>query len=83
MNAVWFDRISVDSAICHGKACVKGTRIMVSVILDCLADGMTPMQIRKEYPQLTKADIQGAIEYASAIAKAEILPYEALHRSRS
>ena len=40
----WKDRISIDPNICHGKACIKGTRIMVSVILDNLAAGETPRQ---------------------------------------
>ena len=40
-NMNWKDRISVDPNICHGKVCIKGTRIMVSVVLDNLAAGET------------------------------------------
>ena len=41
MELNWKDRISADPNICHGKACIKGTRVMISVILDCLAENMT------------------------------------------
>ena len=41
----WQDYIIVDPAICHGQACIKGTRIMVSVVLDNLAAGLTPAEI--------------------------------------
>ncbi len=49
----WRDRITVDPLVCHGKACIKGTRIMVSVILDNLAEGVGEMEILKSYPSLT------------------------------
>lgn len=62
-------RISVDHKICHGKACIAGTRIMVSVILDNLAVGLTQEEIMKSYPTLTKEDIQAAIAYAALLTK--------------
>jgi uncharacterized protein (DUF433 family) len=62
-------RITVDPAVCHGKACIKGTRIMVSVILDNLAAGTTTEEIIKSYPSLTKEDIQAAVAYAAELAK--------------
>ncbi|MEA3345932.1 MAG: DUF433 domain-containing protein [Chloroflexota bacterium] len=52
------ERISVDPRICHGRACIKGTRIMVSVILDNLAAGVSREEILKSYPSLTPKDIQ-------------------------
>ena len=67
------NRITVASDVCHGKACIKGTRIMVSVILDSLAEGLTAEEILKDYPTLTKEDLQAALEYASLLAKEEIL----------
>jgi uncharacterized protein (DUF433 family) len=67
------DRISVDPKICHGKPCIKGTRIMVSVILDNLAAGMTPEQIVDEYPPLTLEDVQAAIAYAAELTREEEL----------
>jgi uncharacterized protein (DUF433 family) len=69
----WQDRISVDPAICHGKACIKGTRIMVSVILDNLAAGETHEQIQHGY-RVTEEDIQAALHYAAALANERIVP---------
>jgi uncharacterized protein (DUF433 family) len=60
----WQERITVDPLICHGKACIKGTRIMVSVILDNLAAGVSHEEILKSYPSLKLADIQAAIVYS-------------------
>lgn len=66
------ERIEVDPGICHGQACIKGTRIPVSVILDCLAEGMTEEQLLKEYPTLETRDIKAAIEYAALLSKEEM-----------
>ncbi len=77
------NRISVAANVCHGKTCIKGTRVMVSVILDCLADDMTADDILKEYPRLTRADVHAAIEYAATVTKEEFLPFESLPRTRS
>ena len=57
-------RISVDPNVCFGKPCVRGTRIWVSLILDCLANGMSIEEVLAEYPQLAKEDIQATIAYA-------------------
>lgn len=71
----YLNAISVNPKICHGKPCIKGTRIMVSVILDCLAEGLSEKGILKHYPSLKKQDINAAISYASNLAKEEeILP---------
>ncbi len=69
----WQDRISVDPAICHGKACIKGTRIMVSVILDNLAAGETPERILQGYPTLQPEDIQAALGYAAEMVRERIV----------
>jgi uncharacterized protein (DUF433 family) len=63
------ERITVNPDICHGKACIKGTRILVSVILDNLAAGHTAEEIIKSYSSLTKEDIQAAVAYAAELAK--------------
>ena len=60
---------SVDPAVCHGKACIAGTRIMVSVILDNLADGKSHDEIFKKYPSLKPIDIDAALTYAAMLAK--------------
>ena len=54
------DLISIDPGICHGQACIKGTRIMVSGILDCLAAGMSEREILAEYPTLTAEGVRAA-----------------------
>lgn len=64
----WKDRISVDPNICHGKACIKGTRIMVSVVLDNLAAGEPVEDILRNYPTLKAEDIQAALGYAADLA---------------
>ena len=61
----WQERITVDPTVCHGQACVKGTRIMVSVVLDNLAAGVDAKEILASYPSLTEEDVQGAIAYAA------------------
>lgn len=70
------DRISVDPKICHGKPCIKGTRIPVYVILELLAQDTSPNEILREYPHLTKEDIRAAINYAAKLATEEISVFE-------
>lgn len=69
----WRDRITTDPLVCHGKACIKGTRIMVSVILDNLADNMSEQEILKSYPSLTKEDIKAAISYAAELSREKLV----------
>lgn len=64
----WRDHITVDPAVCHGQACIKGTRIMASVILDNLAAGIDNQEILKSYPTLTLEDIHAALDYAAELA---------------
>ena len=68
------ERITVDPEICHGKACIKGTRIMVTVILDNLAAGVGRDEILASYPSLADDDIRASIAYAAELAKERILP---------
>lgn len=69
----WRDRISADASVCHGKVCIKGTRIMVSVILDNLAGGLAPDAILRSYPTLKPEDIQAALAYAAELSKGRIV----------
>jgi len=69
----WQERISVDPLFCHGKACIKCTRIMVSVILDNLAAGVSPEEILRSYPSLSPQDIQAAIAYAAELARERVV----------
>jgi len=72
----WRKRISVDPLVCHGKACIQGTRVMVSVILDNLAAGTSQEEILRSYPTLTPEDIQAALAYAADLARERFIPLE-------
>lgn len=69
----WTERIGTDQGICHGKACIKGTRIMVSVVLANLASGISETEIFKSYPALTREDLQASLAYAADLAMEEDL----------
>ncbi|QNN20944.1 DUF433 domain-containing protein [Planctomycetales bacterium ZRK34] len=69
----WQEHISTDLQVCHGKPCIKGTRIMVSVVLDNLAAGRTPEQILADYPTLTRESIAAAIAYAADLARDRVV----------
>ncbi len=70
----WKNYISFNPDICHGKAHIKGTRVLVSVILDCLAEGMDDKEILENYPSLKKEYILAALQYSAMLAREEILP---------
>lgn len=70
----WKVKVSSSINICHGKVCIKGTRILVSVILDCVAEGMIEEEILLEYPSLKKGDVNVALLYAASLARGEIIP---------
>lgn len=70
----WRQRIIADPMICHGKACIRGTRIMVSVILDNLAEGVSETEILKSYPSLKPDDIKAAIAYAAELTRERLVP---------
>ena len=61
------DYISVDPAICHGKPCFKGTRIMVYLVLEMLEEGATTGEILAAYPDLTPTHIKTALHYAAKV----------------
>jgi uncharacterized protein (DUF433 family) len=71
----WQNRISADPNICHGKVCIKGTRIMVSVILDNLAAGIGTEAILQSYPTLKQDDIQAALNYAAELSQGRIVTF--------
>ena len=73
----WRKRISVDPNVCHGKACITDTRIMVSVILDNLAAAESVERILKNYPTLKPEDIQAALLYAAELARERVVPLPA------
>jgi uncharacterized protein (DUF433 family) len=69
----WQERIASNPNICHGKPCIRGTRIMVSVVLDNLAEGLTTEEIVRDYPPLAPQDVHAALAYAAALAREEEL----------
>ncbi len=69
----WRQHITVDPAICHGKACIKGTRVLVSVILDNLAAGLTPDEVVDSYPSITDEDVRAALSFAADLAGERIV----------
>ena len=69
----WQDYVTVDPAVCHGQACITGTRIMISVVLDNLAAGLTPEDIMPSYPSLSREAIQAAIACAAELARERVV----------
>ena len=65
----WRERVSVNPAVCHGTACIRGPRVMVSVILDNLAAGVDRAQILAGYPSLRAEDIDAALAYAAELVR--------------
>ena len=71
-----FDRIYTDPQICHGQACIKGTRIPAHQIVGMMASGDTFDSLLKAYPTITQDDIRACLEYASWLAEEQISPLE-------
>ena len=65
----WRERISVNPAICHGRACVRGTRVMVSAVIDNIAAGVPRDEILRSYPALKDTDIDAALAYAAELTR--------------
>ena len=70
----WQDRITANQAVCHGKACIRGSRVMVSVILDNLASGEPVEEIMRGY-HLEREDVQAAMHYAAELARETVIPF--------
>ncbi len=69
----WQEYIIVDPQICHGQACFKGTRVMVPVVLDNLAIGMSSEEILASYPSLPPEAVPAAIAYAAELARERVI----------
>lgn len=65
----WKEHISFNPAVCHGKACIRGTRIMVSVVLDNVAAGVPRAEILSSYPAVRSEDIEAALAYAAELVR--------------
>jgi len=73
-----FERISINPNICHGQACVKGTRIPVHQIVRMLANGDTVEDLLAEYPSLMREDIMACLGYAAELAEEQVTPLQAV-----
>lgn len=67
----WRKFIDVDPLVCHGQACVSGTRVLVTVVLDNLAAGLRPEEVVSSYPSLTEESVRAVIAYAAVLAREE------------
>lgn len=72
------ERISIDPKVCHGQACIKGTRIPVHQVLRMLANGDTIKELLADFPVLKHEDILACFEYAGWLAEEQLSPLEVL-----
>ena len=70
------DRISINPNVCHGKPVIKGTRVMVSIILGALAGGDTIDKILEDYPNISREDIFAALQFGSELSNFETIEYK-------
>ncbi len=73
------DRITFDPQVMGGRACIRGMRITVSLVVNLVANGMAAEEIVKEYPDLEPEDIRQALQYAAALAREEVYPLVVEH----
>ena len=69
----WREHIVVDPAVCHGQACIRGTRISAAIVLDNLAAGLSVREVLKSYPSLTEQTVHAAVAYAAELARERVL----------
>lgn len=69
----WREYIVVDPAVCHGQACIRGTRIPATVVLDNLAAGLSVAEVLKSYPSLTDQAIHATVAYAAELARERVV----------
>ena len=69
----WRDHITVDPEVCHGRACITNTRVLVTTVLDNLAAGLSPEEIARSYPSVTPESIRAAVRYAAELANERVV----------
>ncbi len=69
----WREHITVDPEICHGRACITGTRVLVTTVLDNLAAGLDSEEIMRSYPSISQESIQAAVSYAAELASERVV----------
>jgi uncharacterized protein (DUF433 family) len=70
------NRIAIASDVCHGQACIRGTRIPVHQIVRMLANGDTPEDLLDAYPSITREDIAACLDYAASLAEERVTPID-------
>ena len=65
----WREYIVVDPHICHGKASIRGTRVMASIVLDNLASGLSIDELLQSYPSLSRESVLATIAFAAELAR--------------
>ena len=71
-----FDRITFDPDVMGGRACIRGMRITVSLIVNLVANGMSVEEIIEAYPYLEPDDIQQALQYVAWLAEESVYTLE-------
>ena len=74
MARKWQEYISVDPNVCHGQACISGTRVMVTVILNNLAAGLSVDEITESYPSVSTDAVKATLHYAAELARERVAP---------
>ena len=77
MHSIMLTRITIDPNVCHGKPTIRGSRLLVTTVLELLASGMTWDEILADYPGLVSDDIQECLNYAVQLAHFSTLPLAA------
>lgn len=72
------ERISLNQKVCHGQACIKGTRIPVQQIVHMMANGDTIEELLEEYPSITREDILACLDYAASLTEEQVSPIETI-----
>ncbi len=72
MCGMAFDRITFDKDVMGGRACIRGMRIPVSLIVRQLAHGATVDEVLADYPDLEREDVEQALQYAAWVASEQI-----------
>ncbi|NCO34237.1 MAG: DUF433 domain-containing protein [Armatimonadetes bacterium] len=66
--------ITIDPAVCFGKAVIRGTRIWVALIVDNLAAGVTEEELIESYPQISREQIRACLAYAAEMTRERVIP---------
>lgn len=77
----WREHLAVDPDFCQGKACIAGARVMVTVILDDLATGLTDEEVAESNPSVSADAVKAALQYAAELAKERMIPLGAQRES--